>query len=770
MLNYGNLSDFEFEELCKDILSKRLGISLRVFARGKDGGIDIVDDPTQNNIIAQAKHYWKSSTSQLISSLKKELKKVKELSPKHYYVITSRELSPEKEKEIFELFSDYMDSIDDVITVNEIESFLSDNNNIDILKKHYKLWMDSTGILEDMLNNDLFVDCEVLVSDIQKQKNFFVETDAYRKALDCLEKNHALIITGNPGVGKTITSNMIVLYYASLGYRVKYTTNQSDLKALKKSLSIDKNIKEIIYIDDCFGQAYFKMKDSQSDELISLIKYVNLSSNKLLLMNSRVTIFQEAKERSNSLFESFEEKECNIFILNMEGISDLEKAKIFYNHLYFKNIDKEYFEDVKRNKNYLKIVKHINYNPRIIETVCRKSFFDPIVPSEYSNVILSNLNNPQNIWNDEYEYKLEKPDRIFLTTLYSLSDSTVEIEMLRYCYENRIIREKDIDTTVDQFNQSLKRLNNGFVKIIDNHGKKLISVTNPSVNDYLSNRFENNSAEKQNIIENFIHIRQMASMVTSIKYNLWAKEIVKKHQCNYFIYDNEDQRLAFIANYTSRFDIMDEYYISDIQKYFSNPKSFYLSNKFPETYFNEIINKMLNTDFFEFYDLESILLDTDLEVYFEGLSLEEIVEMIKSLETNYTDDNRIWFVEEVKEILMQEIQLFCDGIDVSEYDCDLASASDYVEYTEDDEIDDITTAVDYIEDYVKSEVKSAIIEMISELPEDIALSEDFINDVPINFYYTEEVIRDYLSERDNNVYYSAPTSSTDAEIDAIFNR
>ena len=41
LLNYSNLNDVEFEYLCQDIMSKKLGTSLRRFAAGKDGGIDL---------------------------------------------------------------------------------------------------------------------------------------------------------------------------------------------------------------------------------------------------------------------------------------------------------------------------------------------------------------------------------------------------------------------------------------------------------------------------------------------------------------------------------------------------------------------------------------------------------------------------------------------------------------------------------------------------------------------------------------------------------
>ncbi len=45
------------------------------------------------------------------------------------------------------MFSEYMDSPSNIITLNEIDDFLNKDDNIEILKKHYKLWIESTGIL-----------------------------------------------------------------------------------------------------------------------------------------------------------------------------------------------------------------------------------------------------------------------------------------------------------------------------------------------------------------------------------------------------------------------------------------------------------------------------------------------------------------------------------------------------------------------------------------------------------------------------------------------
>ena len=306
MLNYANLNDVEFEYLCQDIMQRKLNMELHRFAHGKDGGIDLTDDVHKKNIIVQVKHYMSSPASQLVTKLKDEVDKVAKLSPQEYYVCCSKELSPQRVDEIYQLFSNYMSSASNVITLTEIDDFLNNPVNIEILKKHYKLWIESTGILQEIGNSNVFIDCETLLVDIENEKNLFVKTSAYNRALKCLQDNKTLFITGHPGVGKTITSKMLVLHYAANGYRVRFSTNVSDLDELKRSLSRDPDTKEIILVDDCFGQAYFNMKESQNSELLSLINYINISPNKLLILNSRITILQEAKERKPELLKCLE--------------------------------------------------------------------------------------------------------------------------------------------------------------------------------------------------------------------------------------------------------------------------------------------------------------------------------------------------------------------------------------------------------------------------------------------------------------------------------
>ena len=212
MLNFSNLNDLEFEYLCKDVMSRMLGVELRRFGKGRDGGIDLTDDTDKKTIVVQVKHYIKTDVTGLLSALRKEVPKVEENDPEKYYVCCSKELTPQNTNDIYAMFSEYMESPNNIITIIEINDFLEKEENVDILRKHFKLWIESTNILTSIFTNDICIDSDVLLSDIKESVHMFVKTTAYDNALSCLEKNNVLIIVGDPGVGKTITSKMLVLH------------------------------------------------------------------------------------------------------------------------------------------------------------------------------------------------------------------------------------------------------------------------------------------------------------------------------------------------------------------------------------------------------------------------------------------------------------------------------------------------------------------------------------------------------------------------------
>lgn len=755
MLNYANLNDVEFEYLCQDVMSKKLGVDLRRFAPGKDGGIDLADKTYEPKFIVQVKHYIKTDVSGLINSLKKEVEKVEKLNPTQYYICCSKELTAKNISEIYSMFSYYMESDKNIITLYEIDDFLIEDANIDILRKHYKLWISSTNILKDLNYNDIFIDCEFLLSTIHEDEKYFVQTSAYNKALKCLSNNKTLFLIGDPGVGKTVTSKMLILYYTTKGYRVRYTSDVADLASLKRSLLQDRNAKEVILLDDCFGQAYFEMKSTQGTELLSLIRFINSSKCKILILNSRVTIYQDASKKTPQLKYSFENNEFRVQIINMSAISELEKAKILYNHMYYRTKDEKYFQAIKIEKNYMNIIQHKNYNPRIIEFISNPNRYNDIPSNKFYQFVIHCLDDPRMVWDNEYEVRIKVVDRCLLMTLYSLSNTTVSYDLVKRCFNKRIQCIPEIDTTINQFEYSLARLQKSFIRIIDDKGYKKLSMVNPSVNDYLKSKLEDNPLEIENILESAATVNQYRRLLPVEQADAKIYSFFETGKIRELFFENEIEKGVYITWFIAFNSIKNISYSDEIYFYLKNIRDV---NNYDNS---NILNKLFNEDMFYYYGLNTFLLDFNIleEVLFK-YELEELPIILTKC--YYYFENEDGFIHMCEYVINHAIFSYCNNIDASSYDMNLEIYHGEV--------------MDYVIEAVKNEildmVDDKIIDIILQLP-GVLRDGDYLKKFNKFIFGVSDLVYTYFQDDydgESMYSYKHNKSSYINDIDLIFNR
>ncbi|MGL4741179.1 MAG: hypothetical protein ACRC41_10290, partial [Sarcina sp.] len=537
------------------------------------------------------------------------------------------------------------------------------------------LWLSGSNILSQVYNQNIFIDCEALLSEIDEEFKLFVDTKYYNECLSKLEKNNILMITGAPGVGKTTISKMIILYYANIGYRVRYTTNGM-IADLKKAISVDRDVKEVILLDDCLGQCYFKMNDTQENEIISLIRYLKSNNKKKLVMNSRVTIFNEAKERGIEFEKFFATNEEKIHMINMDDINIYEKARVLYNHIYFKNLPEEYYEEIKKDKNYKKIISHKNYTPRIIEYVTEPVRYRNISSEEYIEFIFKYLDSPNLIWKDEYMNKLLKSDRILINTLFSLTENSVKSSVLEECFNRRMQYETGIDPVKDSYSNILNRLNKSMVKIISKNNKCEISVLNPSVNDYIKGVFESNSMELDRVKQGIIYYDQIERcyQVESVV-DIISEHINRGTFLSLKIYENKiySEIESLLIYFIGKFKIYKEEYIELIEIYILN-----LENKVRigsiELDKIEVVKIFLEEPLYLFYRLnelikkeefiKAILTSIDFESLPEIYNLIDLENNRDLIESIILDDYENKFESYLKG---QTIDEFIEDIDFNEY-------------------------------------------------------------------------------------------------------
>lgn len=530
MLEYQNLSPLEFEYLCQDVMQERLQVPLRRFPAGKDGGIDLVDSLSSCGVLVQVKHYLKSPFSTLRQALRKELPKVRALNPGQYFICCAQTLSPAQVKEIYQLFSDYMASERNIVTLLEIDDFLCDEKNAALLRKHFKLWLSATHILSELYNQHIFVDAEALLYDVREELPYYVQTESYWKSKAILEAERLLMILGNPGVGKTTVSKMLVLYFASIGYRVRYTTN-GDLSDIKRSLSADPELREIVLLDDCLGQCYFRLRDTQESELSALIKYIKFHPSKMLLLNSRVTIFNEAREQAPAFSQLFDRGAISIRRIDAEDIPLREKALILYALMRKFQVPDSYYQSIRSDKKYRQIIQHPNYNPRIIEYAAWR-YQDAGAPEAFFSFLMDKIQSPKNVWKDEFERRLDPVDRYFMYTLHSLAVPRpyVSMDAMRQAYQ-KVLEAIHADISLNHFENVLSRLSRSLVRIVSREQRVVYSrepyhwtfvpddsqelaVLNPSVSDYLEDVFRE-PALRRFFKANACYLEQLIHMCNS---------------------------------------------------------------------------------------------------------------------------------------------------------------------------------------------------------------------------------------------------------------
>ena len=149
---FETLTSDEFENLVRDLLQEEWGVTLESFMPGPDEGIDnrhlSTDDGTT---IVQSKQYARTGYDGLLRELRKEAPKVERLDPDRYVVATSVSLSPGRKRAIAALFAPTEE--DDVFGREDLNNLLGKYPEVE--KRHTELWLDSSAVLEEMLDRSV---------------------------------------------------------------------------------------------------------------------------------------------------------------------------------------------------------------------------------------------------------------------------------------------------------------------------------------------------------------------------------------------------------------------------------------------------------------------------------------------------------------------------------------------------------------------------------------------------------------------------------------
>jgi len=487
--NFLNLSPIEFEELTRDLLQAHLGIYLDNFTAGRDSGIDLrhsTDD--DGTLIVQCKRY--QTYRQLKANLKEEMEKVKKLDPDSYIISTSAGLTPANKDEMIKLGYGYIKDGEDIFSRENLNNLLGLYPEIE--RRHFKLWLSSTEMLQSIINCSIINRSDFTEDEINNTIQRYVPNNSFNDAIQILQKYNYVIVSGNPGVGKTTLAKMLIFKYMEKGYQVVEISN--DIEEGEKIFR--KSDKQVFYYDDFLGSNFLdrSLNKNEDSRLVKFIKKIKSSDNKKLIMTTREYILNQARLKYEKLDSTnIEIGKC---IIDLEKYSKLIKAKILYNHLLFAGLPKEYTNNILTDRKYKLIIQHKNYNPRVIEYMTFGLNQEVIKPDSYFKYFIDNLNNPIGIWKHAFENQISETSK-YVLYIVLLSGYIFEQDLKPF-FESIIKNESEkygLEANRSELNKCLRELENTFIKIQkDYYGNNYVVFQNPSISDFLLNTLKEDLA------------------------------------------------------------------------------------------------------------------------------------------------------------------------------------------------------------------------------------------------------------------------------------
>ncbi|MFZ7102419.1 MAG: restriction endonuclease [Peptococcaceae bacterium] len=487
------LEPLEFQDLVCDIVQLRDGIFLETYKEGRDSGIDGSYTDKNKKIIVQAKRYRQNFKKLYYDLQHIELPKVRKLNPDRYILGVSLDFQPGEKEKIAKLFEGYMTDTGDILSRKDINRLLKDPAYERIELAYPKLWLPSLTIFEKTLKKSVYravykESVEELKEAIKTSK-IFVPTRIYRKALHEWSRNHVIVISGEPGVGKTTMAYLLALAYLQPDNLDGFIWANSihDIYAM-----LEDEQKQVIILDDFWGSIFHDDYTRRNDEnrLDKLIRrIIESDGKKRLILTTREYILQQGLQKHPALKETLDQY---ALICTMEEYGEDEKASILFRHLYASNLDYEYVDYLFAKCNWL--VNHRNYNPRVLAIFLAQESGKACSPQEYYDELCDYFDNPSAFWKAIFVDLSQEAQIVAMLLL--ISSTPMRLSDMACCYQ-KYIRNCTTQTTVKNLGDTIAELEKTMIKSFYSKEEEavLLRFSMPAVQDFLYQHMEENNEQ-----------------------------------------------------------------------------------------------------------------------------------------------------------------------------------------------------------------------------------------------------------------------------------
>lgn len=308
---------------------------------------------------------------------------------------------------------------------------------------------------------------------------------------------------------------MLLIEYMNNGYEpIKITSDIDEAFKIYNPTRL-----QAFYYDDFLGQTGLeaKLNKNEDQRIADFCRLCLRGTRTVFIMTTREYILNQAKATYEKLERSgLDVKKC---IVDMSSYALMDRARILYNHLYFRGLPKGYISEVIRERQYLSIVQHKSFNPRVIEWMTDLLSLSNISADEYVKEFISHLDHPAMIWEHAYKYQISEPSKHLLLIVLSLPN-IVHLNDCKEAFES--LRKKYCDTygaprVHNEFNLSLKECEGNFLRIDLASGRQTLQFHNPSIRDYLTYFLSGEIDILKILIQSFIVFDQPLSLWNSFE-------------------------------------------------------------------------------------------------------------------------------------------------------------------------------------------------------------------------------------------------------------
>ena len=386
-------------------------------------------------------------------------------------------------KEIANIFKPYVLSDSDVFGRDDLNQLIAKYEHVE--KQHYKLWLTSLSIMLKMQNHSTFGKSKDLLEEFEEKSKIYVLTQNHKNVRDKIEADRVVIISGEPGSGKTTIAEQICLEYHLAGY--EFVCVEDDIS--EADAVFNNQQKQIFYFDDFLGRNYLEaFTGNQESKICRFINRVTMCKNKVFVLTSRTNIFNQG----NLLSDLFQQGKVSKheYEVKIDQITHYDKAKILYNHIWFSRLKERYVEQLYHQERYKNIIYHKNYNPRLISYITDIDSH-AISENEYWKYVLSTLDDPKGIWENLFNVQLSESCRA-LVVLVAFNNKAIHEEVLSNAFMRFMSSDRKVSTVSlgDDFYRDLKLLVGSMLSrtiYMDTFCK--YDVFNPSVADFVLKKY-----------------------------------------------------------------------------------------------------------------------------------------------------------------------------------------------------------------------------------------------------------------------------------------